>query len=117
MSAPDAYTVAGTITDPENVIVFVGTARTRANQPGVWELADNQVQPLRGLGTHSIDLPGIGERLGAGEQAGLLFYGLHEQFIATSGINVASPVIGAVSMSGKAWLPLLGSPQFTALTQ
>lgn len=99
--------IPGTISDPENVIVFVGTARTRAATPGIWELADNQVQPLRGLGTHSVNLPGIGERLAAGEQAGLLLYGLHEQYVITGGINVASPVIGAVSMSGRAWLPLL----------
>lgn len=96
----------GVIQDPDNVIVFVGTARTRGPL-GVWELADNQVQPLRGLGTHSVNLPGIGERLAAGEQAGLLLYGLHEQYVITGGINVASPVIGAVSMSGQAWLPLL----------
>lgn len=99
--------VPGLISDPDNVIVFVGTGRTRL---GVWELADNQVQPLRGLGTHIVDLPGIGERLAAGDQAGLLLFGLHEQFVVTGGINVASPVIGAVSMTGKAWLPLLTQP-------
>ena len=97
-------TVPGAIADPENVIVFVGTGRARN---GLWELADNQVQPLRGLGTHAVDLPGIGERLLAGDQAGLLLYGLHEQFLITGGLNVPAPVIGAVSMTGKAWLPLL----------
>jgi ABC-2 type transport system ATP-binding protein len=99
-----AEAIPGLIADPDDVIVFVGTGRTRA---GLWELADNQVQPLRGLGTHAIDLPGIGERLAAGDQAGLLLYGLHEQFVVTGGLNVPSPVIGTVSMSGTAWLPLL----------
>lgn len=102
-------TLPGTIVDPENVIVFVGTARSRDVLVPLWELADNQVQPLRGLGTHTVDLPGIGERLAAGERAGLMLYGLNSQFVVTGGINVASPVVGAVQIAGRAWLPLLGS--------
>lgn len=97
----------GALLDPENVIVFVGTGRTRANRLGLWELADNQVQPLRGLGRHELELPGIGERLAPGEQAGLLLYGLNDQFLITGGLNVANPVIGAVALSGQAWLPIL----------
>lgn len=96
--------VPGLIQDPDNVIVFVGTGRTRN---GVWELADNQVLPLRGLGTHTVDLVGIGERLAPGDQAGLLFYGAHEQFAITGSLNIANPVVGAVTISGDAWLPLL----------
>lgn len=97
----------GVIQDPDNVIVYVATGRTRAALPGVWEPADNQVLPLRGLGTHTVELVGIGERLAPGEQAGLLFYGAHEQFAITGGLNVAEPVVGLVTISGDAWLPLL----------
>lgn len=99
--------VPGVIQDPDNVIVFVATGRTRAITPGVWEPADNQVQPLRGLGPHTVDLVGIGERLAPGDQAGLLFYGAHEQFAITGSLNIANPVVGAVTLSGDAWLPLL----------
>ena len=99
----------GALSDPDNVIIFVGTGRTFANSPGVWDLADNQVQPLRGVGTHEINLPGIGERLAAGEQAGILFYGLHEQFAATGGVNAANPVIGAVTVEGTGYLPILNT--------
>ena len=91
--------------DPDNVIVFVGTGRSRN---GIWELADNQVQPLRGIGRHQVDLPGIGERLSAGDQVGLLLFGLHEQYLITGGVNVADPVIAAVSITGSAAMPLLG---------
>lgn len=96
----------GLIADPDNVIVFVGTGRTRNGSPA-FELADNQVQPLRGLGTHAVDLPGIGERLAEGEHAGILIYGLHEQFAATGGINAAQPVVGTVQVEGRAWLPIV----------
>jgi ABC-2 type transport system ATP-binding protein len=91
--------------DPENVIVFVGTGRSRN---GIWELADNQVQPLRGIGRHQVDLPGIGERLSAGDEVGLLLFGLHEQYLITGGVNVADPVIASVRISGSTSLPLLG---------
>lgn len=93
------------VTAPDDVIVFVATGRTRN---GIWEIADNQVQPLRGLKTHVLEMPGIGERLAAGDQVGLLIYGLQEQFAATGGINAASPVVAAVSIQGEMWLPLLG---------
>jgi len=93
------------VADPDNVIVFIGTGRTRN---GIWELADNQLQPLRGLGRHQVELPGIGERLAAGDQVGLLLFGLHEQYLVTGGANLADPVIAPVTLSGRAELPLLG---------
>ncbi|WP_420466508.1 CocE/NonD family hydrolase [Panacagrimonas sp.] len=99
--------IPGTVPNPEDVIVFVGTGRTRADQQLLWGLADNQVQPLRGLGRHEVDLPGIGERLAEGESAGLLLYGLHEQYVVTGGLNVAAPAIGGVRIQGRALLPLL----------
>ena len=99
----------GVIQDPDNAIVFFGTGHMRTTQPGVWELADNQVQPLRGLGSHQIDLVGIADRLAPGDQVALLIYGLNDQFIATSGVNAASPVIGAVTVEGTLYLPLLGA--------
>lgn len=104
----DAPTLAGLV-DLDNVIVFVGTGRTRGPL-GLWELADNQLQPLRGPGPHRVDLPGIGERLAEGDQVGLLVYGLHEQYLVTGGINAATPVIAPVSLSGRAWLPLFNEP-------
>lgn len=53
-------------------------------------------------------LPRVIPRYTAGEQAGLLIYGLHEQYLATGGINLANPTVGLVSLEGDAWLPILG---------
>lgn len=101
-------TVGGVILDPDNVIIFVGIGHMRTNQPGVWELADNQVLPLRGLGTHQVDMVGIGDRLAPGDQVALLLYGLNDQYVATGGVNQANPVIGLVSVTGDIHLPLIG---------
>lgn len=98
----------GTITDPDNIIVFVGIGHMRTAQPGIWELADNQVLPLRGLGQHQIDMIGIGDRLAPGDSVALLIYGLNDQFVATGGVNQADPVLGLVNVEGTMNLPLLG---------
>jgi len=42
-----------------------------------FKLVDDQVKPIRGLGVHDIDLVGVAERLAAGDELALLFYGAH----------------------------------------
>ncbi len=89
-------------------IVFVGTGVVHTS--GLIELVDNQLQPLRGLGTHDVALPGVGKRLPAGSQLVLLVYGAHEQYAITGslGLNVRQATVMPVTVSGTAWMPRLG---------
>ena len=100
---------------PGDPIIFAGIGLKRAPLPGlplplVWELVDNQIMPLRGLGDHSIDLAGIGERLQPGDQVALLLYGGHSQYLINGSINLAQPNLTPLTVQGKLWLPMLGSP-------
>jgi ABC-2 type transport system ATP-binding protein len=93
-----------------DTIIFVGIGHRRAPASGagagVWDLVDNQLLPLRGLKTHKVDLVGVAERLRAGDEVGLLFYGAHDQFhLATA----RPPNNIPVTVTGKVWLPLLGN--------
>lgn len=94
--------------DPENAagdpILFVGLGRMRANAPGAWDLVDNQVMPVRGLGTHEVELVGVNERLAAGDRLALLVYGYHDQYAATGSRDVSVPV---VTVSGRIQLPVV----------
>jgi ABC-2 type transport system ATP-binding protein len=101
----------GSIGEPT---LFVGLGQTHNGVPGVWDLIDNQVLPLRGTGTFDVDLVGVAARLAAGDQLALLIYGLHSQFIATGSINTASPAVVPVTVSGKVWVPLLPAGSYVA---
>ncbi len=95
-------------------ILFVGLGQTRNAAPGVWDLIDNQVLPLRGTGTFDVDLAGVAARLEAGEKLALLLYGRERLFTAKSGADVPEPAVVPVSVSGKVWVPLLPSGSFEA---
>lgn len=94
---------------PGEPIVFIGLGQTHFGIPGVYDLIDNQVTPVRGVGHFDLDLVGVSERLSPGDQLVLLVYGLHDQYFATGSLNIASPAIVPVTVSGKVWLPLLGN--------
>ena len=105
-----ASTAAGVPGEP---ILFAGIGIKAAALPGlpaplVWDLADNQIMPMRGLGRHEIDLAGIGERLQPGDQLALLLYGGHNQYAATSSVNLSQPTLMPVTVAGTLWVPLLG---------
>lgn len=94
-------------------IVFAGLGHVRANNPVsqlLPDLIDNQITPLRGLGTHALDMIGVAERLAPGDSLVLMLYGGHDQYLATGNIspNVPAISVSAVSVGGKVWLPLLG---------
>jgi len=91
-------------------IVFVGLGQTHASSstPDNWDLIDNQVTPLRGIGTFDLDIVGGGTRLGKGDKLGLLVYGLQDQYAGTGSVNVASPTVEPLTITGKVWIPLLG---------
>lgn len=80
-------------------IVFVGTGVRRAG--GHTELLHEQILPLRGAGSHQVQLPGISTQLAAGETAGLIVMPFHPQY-ATAFSRLPEPV----TLSGSVALPL-----------
>jgi ABC-2 type transport system ATP-binding protein len=98
-------TVPGTPGEP---ILFAGIGQMRAGAPGIWDLLDNQIMPLRGTGDFKLALAGVAERLAPGDRIALLLYGGHDQYHITGSLNVAQPTVMPVTVSGKVWVPLLG---------
>ncbi|HCS26382.1 MAG TPA: hypothetical protein DIW43_02945, partial [Spongiibacteraceae bacterium] len=83
-------------------ITFVGLGRKTGLAPN-YGLIDDQLTPIRGLGTHDIDLTGVAERLLPGDELALIFYAEHPQFAASVSRDVSIP---AVNISGTIQLPL-----------
>lgn len=84
-------------------IVYVGIALRRAGQTG-WQLIDDQIMPVRGLGLHQdIDLVGIAERLGPGDEVGLWVSGYHPQYLESFSRDIS---IANVSIEATLRLPL-----------
>jgi ABC-2 type transport system ATP-binding protein len=106
--------VAGTPGEP---IIFVGIGQTHNGVPGVYDLIDNQITPLRGVGEHDVDLVGVASRLAAGDTLALLIYGEHDQYHLTGSINAGSPAVVPVTLTGKVWIPMLGNLPNIAATQ
>ena len=93
--------------DPDgDAIIFVALARGRAGQPGNLEIIDDQVRPVRGLGTFEIELHGIAERLDAGDEIQVIVSGtsLPQYPLEFS----RDPANATVRVSGEIELPLLG---------
>ncbi|MFT4919996.1 MAG: hypothetical protein ACI8RU_002627, partial [Zhongshania aliphaticivorans] len=102
----------GTNTTGCDSIVFAGLGIKYAGTAN-WELIDDQLTPLRGLGEHSVDLVGVAERLLPGDSIALLLFGQHVQFVATFSRDAS---IAAVTVNGTVDLPLYsvdsnGDPQ------
>jgi ABC-2 type transport system ATP-binding protein len=89
-------------------IIFAGIGQMHASAPGIWDLVDNQVTPIRGTGTFVLDMPGVAARFAAGDQLALLLYGLQDQYVATGSVNVAAPVVAPVTVSGNLWITDFG---------
>ncbi|MAY35178.1 MAG: hypothetical protein CMN84_03655, partial [Spongiibacteraceae bacterium] len=87
-------------------ISFVGLGVKRADSDG-WQLIDDQIMPVRGLGHHSdIEMVGVAERLHPGDEIALLVYGYHPQYLASFSRD---PSIQAVNLAGSIDLPLYSS--------
>ncbi len=84
-------------------ILFLGLGQ-RLPGEARWDLIDDQLTPVRGFGTHSLDLTGIAERLAPGAELGLLTYGFHAQYPITWSRDLILP---AVTLGGTVSLPLL----------
>lgn len=82
--------------------VFVGWgARKGSSAP---RLLDDQLTPVRGLGSHDMRMVGIAEALADGEELGLLVYGYHLQYFSSISRDLLVP---AVTVSGTVDVPLL----------
>ncbi|MGQ0700916.1 MAG: CocE/NonD family hydrolase [Panacagrimonas sp.] len=91
------------IDDP---IIFVGLGHSRGLLPGLLDLMGDQIRPVRGLGTHEIELNGIAARLAPGDRIVLLVYGLHPQFLLSGSRDISTLLI---DVEGEIRLPLLGA--------
>lgn len=69
-----------------------------------WDIIDDQITPVRGFGAQQLQMNGIAERLGEGDELALLIYGFHAQFPVTWSRDLLVP---ALTLSGSIELPLL----------
>lgn len=91
----------------DDAMIFVALARSRQGLPSQLEIVNDQVRPLRGFGTHVIELNGIGTKLAAGDQLHLLVSATSlPQFPVEFARN---PLLLAVTVSGSVQLPVLGN--------
>ncbi|WBU42194.1 MULTISPECIES: alpha/beta hydrolase [Marinobacter] len=88
-----------------DAILFVGVGVIK-NGFGAPELIDEQVQPIRGLGSHQVQLTGIAERLSEGDRLVLMIYGQHPTFVGAFSRDL---VVSTVQVSGEVALPILTS--------
>ncbi len=94
-------------------ILFVGLAVR--NGGGDWRLVDDQIMPVRGLGSHAdIDLVGVAERLAVGDELGLWVSGYHPQYLESYSRDLTIPL---VNIAANVRLPLFavdtaGQPDF-----
>lgn len=91
----------------EDAFVFVALARSRAGLPSQLETLGDQVIPVRGFGTHTVELGGIGVKLNAGDRIDLLVtMSSLPQFPLLIPRN---PLLPVVNVSGSVQLPVLGA--------
>ncbi|MFI4982274.1 MAG: hypothetical protein ACHQIO_18145, partial [Nevskiales bacterium] len=90
-------------------IVYVGIGQKHAlGLPG-WDLVDNQLTPLRGLGHHHLEISGVATRLQAGDQLGLMLFGANANQYPTTGLTTPPASAKHVSIQGSVQMPLLGN--------
>lgn len=93
----------------EDPTLFLGLGQSRLGIPGVWDLMNNQLTPIRGTGQISTELVAVTGRLKKGERLALLVFGLHNQF-AESVFESTLPK--PVTIEGKVFIPLLKQGEF-----
>lgn len=101
--ACDAFVIP-TLRTSCDAILFAGFGVQPAGS-NEWQLIDEQIQPLRGLGTHEIDMVGVAERLAPGDRVALLLYGYHPQYLASFSRDPSLPF---VQVTGHVDVPLYG---------
>jgi ABC-2 type transport system ATP-binding protein len=91
----------------DDAIVFVSLGLSRAGLPSNLEPTNDQVRPLRGFGTHVVDLNGIGVKLQPGDQIQVLLSSMSLPQFPTE--VARNPLLPAVTVSGTVSLPVLGN--------
>lgn len=89
-----------------DTIVFIGIGHNRAsgNGAGVWDTVEDFVIPIRGTGTHTIELSAVAERLLPGDQIAV---NLHGSF-STHAASFSRDPLGAVAVvSGTVNIPIM----------
>ncbi len=86
-------------------LLFVGIGRRR--EGGDFHLVNDQVRPLRGIGSQMIELNGVSEDIQAGDELGLVIYGIHPYYLYLGGL-VQAPL--PVTLAGTVQLPLHSQP-------
>ncbi|MBO6752740.1 MAG: hypothetical protein JJ903_06625, partial [Spongiibacter sp.] len=86
-------------------LLFVGIGRRR--EGGDVHLVNDQVRPLRGIGSQMIELNGVSEDIQAGDELGLVIYGIHPYYLYLGGL-VQAPL--PVTLAGTVQLPLHSQP-------
>ena len=94
-------------------ILYLGLGVQR---DGSWQLIDDQLQPLRGFGSHGTPqeparLVAVAERLQPGDTLGLMVFGFHPQYPISFSRDVLVP---AVNLRGRVQVPLLSEGEITA---
>ena len=102
----DIEPVTGGLGEP---ILYFGLGQMHANEPGTYDLLDNQIAPVRGTGTHTLNVTGIAARVAAGDRLALLVYGEHDQYDATGAINIVAPAVVTVTSTGDVYVPIVNN--------
>lgn len=96
--------------DGINTIIFAAIGHKRAAGLGaqVWDIIDNQLTPLRGLGNHQIEMVGVMERMNVGDEIGLMLFGQNDHQYETTGSRSENPHAARVRVTGTVNIPQLG---------
>lgn len=94
--------------DTQETIIYVGVGQKHLNGLTGWDLVDNQLTPLRGLGRHVLDLSGVSTRLQVGDQLGLMLFGANRNQYPTAGLSSRPNGARHVRVEGSVQMPLLG---------
>lgn len=96
-------------TDTTDTIIFAAIGHMRTTTPGIWDIIDNQLTPLRGLGDHQIDMVGVLERLNTNDQIGLMLFGTNDNQYLTTGSRNGTDFAARVRVTGTVSLPILAT--------
>jgi ABC-2 type transport system ATP-binding protein len=93
-------------------IVFIGIGHNRAsgNGQGVWDTIDDLVIPIRGTGTHTIELSAVGEQLKEGDQIAVNLLGSFTTHVSSF---TRDPLAATMVVSGTVNIPIM--PQGTVV--
>ncbi|MGH8460801.1 MAG: CocE/NonD family hydrolase [Stenotrophobium sp.] len=91
-----------------DAIIYVSVGVSRAGAvPAALEILGDQIRPVRGFGTQTLQLNGIGVKLNAGDQLSLVIAG---QALTQYPLIIArNPLLPTVNVSGSVQLPVLGN--------